>query len=259
MGLVPNTLILRSPGTNCDQETAFAFQQAGANTESIHINELLSHSKRILDFQILCIPGGFSYGDDVSAGRVLGIQLQHNLAEMLGEFHANGNLILGICNGFQVLVKSGLLFPTDHDGPSASLTWNGSGRYIDTWVHLDIDDRLCVFLKEVAQIELPIAHAEGKFTTRNQAVLDDLASNHQLAMQYCKPDGPNGDVPFPFNPNGSERNVAGVCDRTGRIFGLMPHPERNIDPTHHPNWTRHSQPREGAGMAIFRNAVNYFA
>ncbi len=258
MGLMPKTLILRSPGTNCDEETAFAFQQAGAITDSIHINELLFHSKRLLDYQILCIPGGFSYGDDVSAGRVLGIQLQHNLAEILGDFHANGNLILGICNGFQVLVKAGLLFPSDLDEPSASLTWNSSGRYIDTWVHLDIDDELCVFLADMEQFELPIAHAEGKFITRIQTVLDEMAGNHQLAMQYCKPDGPNGDVTFPYNPNGSERNVAGVCDPTGRIFGLMPHPERNIDPTHHPNWTRHATPEEGAGMAIFRNAVNYF-
>ena len=139
----------------------------------------------------------------------------------------------------------------------ATLTWNDSGRYRDDWVHLCADDELCVFLRGIDQLELPIAHAEGKFVALDSGQLKQLADKKQLAIRYCKPDGPNGSVPFPMNPNGSQSDVAGICDPTGRVFGLMPHPERNIDRTHHPNWTR-GEGDGGAGLAIFKNAVEYF-
>lgn len=177
---------------------------------------------------------------------------------MLRQFHAQGKLILGICNGFQVLIKSGLLFDESESQPPATLTWNDSGRYRDSWVNLHADDQLCVFLKGIDQLELPIAHAEGKFIALNDDEMRKLDERKQLAIRYCKASGPNGSVPFPENPNGSQADVAGICDPTGRVFGLMPHPERNIDPTHHPNWTR-DDCEGGAGLAIFKNAVNYFA
>ncbi|MEM9413037.1 MAG: phosphoribosylformylglycinamidine synthase subunit PurQ, partial [Planctomycetota bacterium] len=213
----PRVLILRAPGTNCDVETAFAFEQAGGAATPVHINSLLENPSQISDYQILCIPGGFSYGDDVGAGNVLGLQMQSRLSDILHEFHGAGKLILGICNGFQILMKSGLLLSNEMDGPPATLTWNDSGRFYDNWVHLAVDDELCVFLKGVKSLELPVAHAEGKFVGRNNQLLDYLEVNHQLAIKYCKPSGPNGAVPFPFNPNGSERNVAGICDQTGRV------------------------------------------
>lgn len=254
----PEVLILRAPGTNCDQETGFAFELAGGNSRFVHVNQLLHEPNLLNSAQILCLPGGFSYGDDIAAGRILGSQLQHRLSDAIHEFRAAGKLILGICNGFQILIKSGFLLPPDHFGLPATLTWNESGRFIDTWVNLKVDGNQCVFLKGIDQLYLPIAHAEGKFVPRDQTVLDALQDNGQLALKYCRPGGLNGQVPFPHNPNGSVANVAGICDETGRIFGLMPHPERHIDPTHHPRWTREGLAGIGDGFAIFKNAIEHF-
>ncbi|GAG40354.1 unnamed protein product, partial [marine sediment metagenome] len=177
----PNVLILRAPGTNCDRETAFAFERAGGHAQILHINRLLENPKRFDEFQILCIPGGFSYGDDVAAGRILGNQIQHHLADCLAEFKAAGKLILGICNGFQVLMKSGVLLDGDSaDGPPATLTWNDSGRFEDRWVRLDVCGQKCVFLRGIETMYLPIAHAEGKFVTRDDDVLGQLEAAGQL-------------------------------------------------------------------------------
>lgn len=259
----PNVLVLRSPGTNCDAESAYAFELAGAETTSVHVNQLLEKPSMLSDYQILCLPGGFSYGDDIAAGKILALQLK-TLGNLIGEFHEQGKLVLGICNGFQVLIKSGFLLPEVSDGYPATLTWNDSGRFIDRWVHLAADDGKCVFLKGIKRMYLPIAHAEGKFVPQTAAILSELESKHQLAIKYCKSTGPNGAVPYPANPNGSTADVAGVCNDTGRIFGLMPHPERHIDPTHHPQWTRmagteNGLPEKGDGMAIFENAVGFFS
>jgi phosphoribosylformylglycinamidine synthase I len=254
----PNVLILRAPGTNCDQESAYAFDLAGGKSDFAHINQLIETPNMVKDFQILCLPGGFSYGDDIAAGRILASQMQSRLADVLSEFHADGKLILGICNGFQILIKSGFLLPPDEQGLPATLTWNENGRFVDCWVNLKTDNDKCVFLKDVEQMYLPIAHAEGKFVPRNESILDQLNSNHQLALKYCRPGGLNGYVPYPHNPNGSTAHVAGICDDTGRIFGLMPHPERHIDPTHHPRWTRDGLAEKGDGIAVFENAVNFF-
>ncbi len=254
----PNVLILRAPGTNCDQETAFAFELAGGTINFVHINQLIESPRLLLDSQILCLPGGFSYGDDIAAGRILASQLQSKLAAAINQFHAAGKLILGICNGFQILIKSGFLLPPDDEGLPATLTWNDSGRFLATWVNLKTDNDKCVFLRGIDQLYLPIAHAEGKFVPRNQAILAALQSNHQLALKYCRPGGLNGHVRYPHNPNGSTAQVAGLCDVTGRIFGLMPHPERHIDPTQHPRWTREGLAEVGEGLAIFQNAVRFF-
>jgi len=259
----PRVIILRAPGTNCDRETAFAFEQAGASTELCHINRLLESPQLASDFQILCLPGGFSYGDDVAAGRILANQIRKHLADSLQEFKSAGKLILGVCNGFQVLIQTGVLLPEGEHGCGATLTWNDSGRFEDRWVQLAAQSPRCVFLNGVESLYLPIAHAEGKFVVGVQHDLDRLSDAGHLALRYCKSpnsrsESTNGHVPYPDNPNGSMADVAGVCDESGRVFGLMPHPERHIDPTHHPRWTRGEAGETGEGLVIFENAVQFF-
>jgi phosphoribosylformylglycinamidine synthase len=255
----PNVLILRAPGTNCDSETGFAFEKAEGSVAYIHINQLCESPNRLADAQILCLPGGFSYGDDIAAGRILASQLQNRLSDTIHQFRDDGKLVLGICNGFQILIKSGFLLPPDEKGLPATLTWNDSGRFVDCWVNLRTDGDKCIFLKDIENLYLPIAHAEGKFVPRDETVLDSLETNQQLALKYCRPGGKNGQVPYPENPNGSTANVAGICDSTGRIFGLMPHPERHILGTQHPRWTREGLAAKADGLAIFENAIRYFA
>ena len=251
----PRILILRAPGTNCDIETAFAFEQAGGKAQSLHLNRLIESPRLASQYQILCIPGGFSFGDDVAAGRIFANQIRHHLADTLQEFRAAGKLILGICNGFQVLIKSGLLDSDDDQGPTASLSWNDSGRYLARWVQVKVVNEKCAFLAGCEELHLPIAHAEGKFVIRDEATLKSLEAAGQLALRYTPLAGSDGD----YNPNGATGDVAGMCDKTGRVFGLMPHPERFVDPTQHPQWTRLPKQKEGAGLQIFRNAVGYFS
>jgi phosphoribosylformylglycinamidine synthase len=259
----PRVLILRAPGTNCDAETAFAFQVAGAKTEVFHINRVLEAPTLLQNYQILCVPGGFSYGDDVAAGRILGNQIQHHLANPIQQFKADGKLILGICNGFQVLLKTGVLLePDPQRGPAATLTLNDSGKYEDRWVRLKVTSSRSVFLRGVDTMYLPVAHAEGKFVARDEAALDQLAQGGQLVLRYTRlqPGGEeNGVLGYPDNPNGSAAATAGICDATGRVMGLMPHPERHIDPTQHPRWTRGEAKPVGDGLKLFVNAVEYFA
>lgn len=263
----PRVLVLRAPGTNCDEETAYAFELAGATAESVHVNRLIENPTLGDRYQILCVPGGFSYGDDIAAGRILASRLHQHLSDLVEQFAQQDRLVLGICNGFQVLMRLGIL-TRDLDSPNpATLTWNDHGRFEDRWVHLQSDRAQstptpCVFLKDIDRMYLPMAHAEGKFTADSEATLQQLADAGRLALRYTKADEPAVDqtLPFPDNPNGADRNVAGICDASGRLFGLMPHPERHIDPTHHPFWTRRDQqPKHGDGFKIFQNAVEYFA
>ncbi len=259
----PRTIILRAPGTNCDRETAFAFEQAGGRADIVHVNRVLENPDVLAEYQILCIPGGFSYGDDIAAGRILGNQIEHHLADAFSKFRGEEKLILGICNGFQVLLKSGVFVDLDSplakkDRPTAiaTLAWNDSGKFEDRWVRLTVAGENCVFLRDIEQMYLPVAHAEGKFVTRDEAAFEQLAERGQLAIKYAG----NGcaDVPYPQNPNGSQGNVAGICDASGLVFGLMPHPERYIDRTQHPRWTRGEGSQPGDGLQIFENAVDYF-
>lgn len=261
----PRVLVLRAPGTNCDQETAFAFEQVGGCAEVQHVFALREHPERIKEFQVLCIPGGFSYGDDLSAGRLFALELEKYLQEALREFIERGGLVLGICNGFQTLLKSGLLSDAGSASPEATLTWNHHGRYEDRWVHLHVDSDRTVFLRGIESLYLPIAHAEGRFVARDAQTLDRLEGEGRLSLRYAAPPGTQvetaegGNVlPFPFNPNGSQKNVAGVCDATGHVFGLMPHPERHIDAVQHPRWTRSDAECLACGRAIFENAITYF-
>jgi phosphoribosylformylglycinamidine synthase I len=281
-------LVLRTAGTNCDGETAFAWEKAGATAERVHINRLLEDPKRLARYQILTIPGGFSYGDDISAGKIFANQLVHHLADVLQKFLEADRLVLGICNGFQVLVKCGLL-PGVADGrpmlaQGATLTSNDSGLFEDRWTHLRADTDRCVFLEKGESLYLPVAHAEGKFVPADSAPVEKLEAAGQVALRYVGPDpstslraGGKTGAGYPWNPNGSVGDVAGICDPTGRILGLMPHPERHLLPWHHPQWTRfvspsplmgegrgegerhlHQGERTGDGLRVFQRGVGYF-
>ena len=263
--MAPRVLILRAPGTNCDEETAHAFALAGGVPERWHVNRLLENPKQLAEFQVLCLPGGFSYGDDIAAGRILGNQIRHHLSGTLQTFRDAGKLILGICNGFQILLKTELLLANDAAGPTATLAANESGKFEDRWVRLATSGSKCAFLTDIAELELPVAHGEGKFVPRDERVLTSLRESGQLVLAYA-PLNPQlstfnaqPSVPYPDNPNGAIADVAGVCDATGRVFGLMPHPERFVDPTQHPNWTRGPKREVGEGLRVFQNAVRYFS
>jgi len=246
--------VLRSAGTNCDKETAAAFKIAGADIELSHINSLVSGSKTLNDFHILALPGGFSYGDDIASGKIFANELRFKLADSLGKFISEGKLIIGICNGFQILVKSGLLPGSAELKQDTSLIINDSGKFEDRWVYLKPAGR-SVWTKGLEKIiYLPVAHGEGKFVTRDKNVLNRLKKNKQIVFQYCDAQGKL--TGYPDNPNGSTENIAGICDETGRILGLMPHPERHIFSAQHPrNWNLKS--KEGNGLQIFKNGVKY--
>jgi phosphoribosylformylglycinamidine synthase subunit PurQ / glutaminase len=252
----PHVLILRAPGTNCDAETQFAFEQAGATAERVHVNRLREQPRLLHDCQILVIPGGFSYGDDAGAGKIFATQLAF-LGDTLRTFRDRENLILGVCNGFQVLLKAGLLVPPDEDGSLATLTHNSCG-YQDRWLYLKVTSDRSPFLREIDLMHLPMAHGEGSFVCRKDWILKGLQQSDQVVLRYATPDGRPAEGVFPHNPNGSQGDVAGLCDATGRVLGLMPHPERHVLPTQHPRWTREGLADEGDGLRLFRNAVAYF-
>ena len=251
-----SVLILRTAGTNCDYETNYAFELTGANTSLIHINQLIAGQTQIMDYQIMAIPGGFSYGDDIAAGILLANEIKYKLTDQLVAFVESGRLILGICNGFQVLVRAGLLPGLDVKfAQQATLAMNSSSKFECRWVDLHIQNGPCVFTQGLkSQIYLPVAHAEGRFMASN-AILNRIESNRQIVFRYVSH---NGCAPeYPDNPNGAERHIAGVCDPSGRILGMMPHPERFLTRFNHPRWTREDLPNEGDGLGIFRNAVDY--
>jgi phosphoribosylformylglycinamidine synthase len=250
-------LILRAPGANCDGETQFAFEQAGAVAERVHINRLRESPALLHRFQVLVIPGGFTYGDDVAAGKILANQLRSFLSDALRSFRDREKLILGICNGFQALLKAGLLLPPNEDGPIATLAHNSSGKFEDRWIHVQAAPEKCPFLTGSDRLYLPIAHGEGRFLCREQWHLEGLRQAGQAVLRYVDAAGNPGD--YPINPNGSQGDIAGICDATGLVLGLMPHPERHVLPTHHPRWTRIGLAAEGEGLALFRNAVGHFA
>ena len=249
--------VLFAAGTNCDAETVHAFEIAGASVETIHINRLREQRHPLDRFHILALPGGFSYGDYISSGRILANELVHNLRDELLRFHERGRLMLGICNGFQVLVKTGLLPAFDRlfEEQSVTLDTNDSGRFEDRWCRLRVERTSCVFTRGLPEtILLPVAHAEGRFITRSETVLNRLRDRGQVVFRYTTDDG---DPPeYPDNPNGSVDDITGICDPTGRIFGLMPHPERFVRFEQHPHWQRMGRINP-SGRMIFENAVSY--
>lgn len=280
----PRVVVLRTGGTNCDRETAFAFRLAGAQAQILHINHFIAADKCLLDFDILAIPGGFSYGDDIAAGKILANELKYRLGQDLLSFIARGKLIIGICNGFQVLVKAGILPGNLNSNKKAdptqiaTLTINDSNKFEDRWVYLKSQDHKvtrspvkCVWIKGLPEVTtLPVAHGEGKFICRDNAVLKQLNRNGQIVLRYCDRDG-NLVSDYPLNPNGSMDNIAGICDKTGKVLGLMPHPERHIWKRQSPlcgleNFSpskcgktdsRFSSQVYAEGLGIFMNGVRY--
>jgi len=247
------TLVLRAPGTNCDAETVFAFQQAGSDVSLVHVNRLIRAEERLSAYQIMVVPGGFTYGDDISAGKVLANELRLKLAGDILRFIEDGKLILGICNGLQVLVKAGFLPEPSKSGEARlTLTNNDSGRFECRWVYLGVNKQSpCVFTRGMESLYLPVANGEGKIVT-----VGDGIKNANIALYYTDAAG-NTDVGYPDNPSGSERGIAGICDSSGRVFALMPHPERHIRGTQHPQWTRLGAREYGDGFQIFKNAVEW--
>ncbi len=256
--MTPKALVLTGYGINCDMELAHAFKLAGAEAERVHLTDLINGTRKLSDFHILALPGGFSFGDDIASGKVLANKIKYNLGGQVREFIDEGKLIIGICNGFQAMVKMGLLpaFGGDYSSQDVTLTFNDSGRFEDRWVHMKTNkNSKCVFAKGIENLYLPVRHGEGKFVAKTQQVLTRLEKNNHVVFQYVDKEG--NIAGYPHNPNGSVDNIAGICDETGRIFGMMPHPEAFQHRTNHPGWTREELPDEGAGIAIFRNAVEY--
>ena len=255
----PKALILRTAGTNCDVESAFAAEKAGFMAERIHINRIALGEIKLDDYSFMFIPGGFSYGDDVAAGKIMALELNKRLEDALVQFEEKGKLVLGVCNGFQVLIKTGLI-PFRAKCPAemrATLTDNDSGKFEDRWVHLNIEpETVCVFTRNMKPgIQLPVANGEGKFLLKNSGDLKELEANGQVVLRYVSKNG--GEPAYPEDPNGSMGHIAGVCNKKGTIFGLMPHPERFLHRTNHPRWTREDLPEEGDGVGFFTNAFKY--
>jgi len=248
-------LVLRAPGINCDRETAHACRLVGFETDLLHINQLLQAPERLLDYAFLVIPGGFSYGDDLGAGTLLAKNLTIHLGPQLHQFIDEGRLVLGICNGFQVLVRAGLLPGHVANRAVASLTDNMSAQFESRWVTLGVEISMCIFTQWIKRpIELPVAHGEGQFVLADVAMLAQLQKSGQVPLVYTSP--PGGDVVYPANPNGSTGNIAGVCNARGNVLGLMPHPERYVSALQHPQ--RHGTHNgEGDGLLIFKNAYEY--
>ena len=268
-------LVLTGYGLNCDYETDFSLKLAGAESQRVHINELITKKTngpetKLEDYHILVFGGGFSWADDHGAGVLMASKLKNHLGDQIDRFIAHGKLVIGICNGFQCLVNLGLLpgFEYKYSERHVALTYNDSGNFIDGWVNLKvIPGSPCVFTRGISGLELPVRHGEGKFYA-NSGDIDRLFRDNQVVLQYADKDGDEARGQWPINPNGSLRDIAGICDPSGRIFGLMPHPEAFNHFTNHPNWTkkkeavirqgRSIQSEEGKGIKVFRNAVEYF-
>jgi phosphoribosylformylglycinamidine synthase len=262
-------LVLTGYGLNCDHETAYAFELAGAKAVRVHINELISASVDLGDFQVMVFVGGFSWGDDHGAGVVQAVRLKTNVGDKILKFIEKENLVLGICNGFQTLVNLGLLpgIDRDYQSRSVALAFNDCGNFRDDWVTLKVNPKSpCIFTRGLDVLELPVRHGEGKFYT-DESTYERLIQGNQVAIQYALPDGTPAEQQFPYNPNGSVDDVAGICDPSGRIFGLMPHPEAYNHATNHPDWTRAKeikkrqtgQPEieQTLGIRMLKNAVDF--
>ncbi len=262
----PRVIVLSGYGLNCEEETKFAFERAGAAAEIVHINDLIAIPERLSNYQIMALPGGFSFGDDTGAGNAYANRLKHHLEPQIREFVAGDKLVVGVCNGFQIISNLGLVPAIDRNygRRTIALTSNDSARYLDRWVDLRVEND-SPWTAGIARLSLPIAHGEGKLFT-DPAVLKQLNDKNLIALRYVRGEMSNYQD-LPANPNGSVEDIAGITDETGRILGLMPHPERAIFFTQAPNWPVTAEqlrrdgrplPEDGPGLQIFRNAVRYF-
>jgi phosphoribosylformylglycinamidine synthase subunit PurQ / glutaminase len=260
-----SAIVITGNGTNCEMEMAHACKLAGFDrVEIVHISELLCGIKRLDDYQFLNLPGGFLDGDDLGSAKAGANRILHarvsggeRLFDQFRRFILSGKLILGVCNGFQLLVKLGVLPGLNgiYDRQTVTLTYNDSGRFEDRWVYLSVNAASpCVFTRGLDGIYLPVRHGEGKFVTNDDKTLADLKKKNLIALQYSDSTYGRITMDYPANPNGSMGAIAGICNETGRIFGLMPHPEAYLHRTNHPRWTREKLPEEGMGLLIFRNA-----
>ena len=239
-------IILRTAGTNCDQETARALHMAGAEPDIVHVNQLLSKQVSLDPYRLMVIPGGFSYGDDIAAGKILANELRFKLRNALDKFVADGKRIIGICNGFQVLVKTGFLPGNPERAQTVTLAANDSGQFQCHWVKMRREKSVCKWLNETEnQWELPIAHGEGKFVAQDAKTLAALERNGQIVFRYRG-----------TNPNGSTNAIAGIASADGNVIGLMPHPERHVARSQHPEWTRNlNKAKVPVGLQFFQAAV----
>ncbi len=257
----PRALILHARGTNRDHEASQALTLAGATPEIVPLNNLRADGRAWSAYQLLVIPGGFSYADALGAGRLLALDLKAYFADEVRAFVAAGKPVIGICNGFQALVKAGLLpgLDADHQRAYATLTFNAGGRFECRWVTLRPRSQRCVWTRGLeALIDCPVAHGEGNFTLADPRLLADLHVDDQIALVYTQPDGKPADARYPANPNGSVADIAGVCNPAGNVLGLMPHPEDHLFDYQHPQWGRHGASNR-LGLPLFRNGVRYAA
>jgi len=254
----PRALVLLANGTNRDQEAAAALELAGARAEIVPLNQLRMREKTWADYQVLVLPGGFSYADALGAGKLLALDLANYFADEVRDFVEGGKPVIGICNGFQALVKAGLLPTPDGGMPTATLTFNALGRFECRWVTLVPQSQICVWTRDLTgPIYCPVAHGEGRFTLADPGEVTRLRRNDQIPLVYSHRDGSPASGSYPENPNGSLADIAGVCNPEGNVLGLMPHPEDHIYPYQHPRWTRG---RSGeTGLGLFENGVSYAA
>ena len=269
MSKKPSAIVLAGNGVNCEMETAHACTLAGFGTvDIVTVWELVDGEKSLAPYDLLCLPGGFTDGDDLGSARAQANRLRHSRIRTSGEhiieqfirFMTEGKLILGICNGFQLMVKLGLLpgFDEEFTKQLVTLTNNDSGRFEDRWVWLKTNHHSpCIFTKGMDTIYLPVRHGEGKFVAGDKEVLVRLKEKNQVVFTYMDPSSGSPTLSYPDNPNGSQHAIAGICDPSGRIFGLMPHPEGYLHRTNHPRWTREDLPEEGQGLRLFVNAFEY--
>lgn len=258
----PKVLIPYGFGLNCEDETEYAFKSAGANVDKIHLKYLFDKPNPLSNYHLLAFVGGFSFGDHISAGKVLGNLYRLKLGEEIRRFLSDGKLIFGECNGFQVMAKSGILpsFDGENNIQNVTLMNNDSGVFEDRWVQLNVNQKSkCIFTKNIRHIYLPVRHGEGKFVTKDQTVLERLKENNQIVIQYVN-DKKQPTMEYPMNPNGSVEAIAGICDPTGRVFGLMPHPTAYLTVFNHPRYykmKRNGQIEPAQGTSIFKNATQY--
>jgi len=263
------SIIIAGNGINCEQEMAHACRLAGSEiVEIVYLYDILAGTVQLDDFHFMNLPGGFLDGDDLGAAKAGAHRLKHariastgeRLEDVILRFIAAGKLILGVCNGFQLMVKAGLLpgFDGHYREQEVTLTFNDSGRFEDRWVYLKVNpESPCIFTKGLPGLYLPIRHGEGKFIPKDDGVLKNLQEGNLITLQYSQPNYHEPTMEYPLNPNGSVASIAGICNETGRLFGLMPHPEAYLSFVNHPRWTREKIPEEGMGLALFRNALEY--